>query len=189
MKRICELPQGIQDELRRLDEQLVQALLAKDEVTIITCRLLWAETYLRSGGIHRGSLPHLTAAVDDTLRSVITARERWKQEKRARPLILVVTRKQLSWVDSSGAEHSYYRETLACGHSNDFVIFWQDEKPARRRRCKQCGRAIVNELRVSEPIQTARPSPQTTSRGALRIRPDRELPANVVIMPARAVAS
>lgn len=151
MKSIRELPQPAREELRRLDQVLVQALLAKDEPTIITCRLLWAECYLRAGGERSPALPHLTAALDDIAKQTLTPSERWEQEKRARPLVAVVEHKAVTWHDSAGCEHTYYRETLACGHTHNFVIFWPDEKPARRRRCHKCGQIARWQLLQRKP--------------------------------------
>lgn len=185
MKNLWDFPVAVRDELRRLVDLECAALLRKDDVTVVTARLLWAETYLREGGIHSPALPHLTAAVDDTLKPVVSARDRWKQEKRARPLVAVVARKMVTWADTAGCPHSYYRETLACGHVNQFAIFWEDEKPARRRRCHECGRVLVQQLRCGVPVMAAQTSPQATSRGVRHNGPGKPHPAKVVTMPAR----
>lgn len=185
MKNLWDFPAAVRDELRRLVDLECAALLRKDDATVITARLLWAETYLRHGGVHSPALPHLTAAVDDTLRPVVHPRDRWKQEKRARPLVAVVARKEITWIDRSGAAHSYYRETLACGHVNQFAIFWEDEKPARRRRCQECGRLLVQQMQHTGGIGQTQPLLHTTSREAKPIRGRLLLPANVVMMPAR----
>lgn len=186
MKNLWELPSEVRNELRRLVDLECAALIRRDDVTVVTARLLWAETYLRHGGIHSPALPHLNAAVDGTLAPVVSARERWRQEKAARPLVAVVARKQVTWLDSAKVLHSYYRETLACGHVNQFAIFWGDETPSRRRRCHECGRVLVQQLRIAEPFgQTALPS-HTTSREVRSLRGRPTLPANVAMMPARA---
>jgi hypothetical protein len=133
------LPADVCLELLRLREIEERAWKSGDVESVVTCRLLWCELYLASGGIHSPALKELPARLDAARLRGPTQRELWRRRLAARPLVAIVRRRRVTWHDRSGAPHYYYKLLLACGHEvTDYAIF-PDQPLPRRRRCAACG--------------------------------------------------
>lgn len=154
MKRLEQLSQSTQDELNRLHRREITAWGTGQVEVATTCRLRWVALYLEAKGC---SSPQPRLIV--TTSGVTQARRRatvkgWKEEKDARPLIAVKQSREVLYSDAQGVPHCYYVLTLACGHDViDYAVDPNTPAP-KRRRCKECGAAILEARHSQESKAT-----------------------------------
>ena len=79
--------------------------------------------------------------------SARTVRPVWFQEKYSRPLRKVTARVARRLACSGGGAASLVEyELLECGHSIECLPLAPGDKPAKRRRCKECGANTCQEI-------------------------------------------
>lgn len=114
------------------------AILNGDREAMTLNMLMWADTYR---GAVRGEARSRAANVSGVCAAVSLMTEPeplWKQLRKARPLRLVVNREPYYTVTGYGKKCLWYRETLSCNHTFNWMADLFGEKPPKRRRCLRC---------------------------------------------------
>jgi hypothetical protein len=154
VKRIAEMPRRTQDELARLHRLEIAAWETGQIETAITCKLRWCDLYREADGCSSPQPRLIVTSGGTAAARRVNSAKRWKQENTARPLVAVKQSREVLYSDNAGNPHCYYVLTLACGHQmTDYAIDPTTPAP-KRRRCKECGSAIIE---AREPVTQEQP--------------------------------
>ena len=140
MTRATPADNSLKRELRRLDAAQLEAQRDGDTLCLAHTRLLWCELILTRCPWWA---PKLGARIAYLLPGAFPAIPRWKLELRCRPLVPIVRRTLTTSKLPSGGISRGAWETLACGHIHRMIVVFDSDLRARRRRCKQCGAALL----------------------------------------------
>jgi hypothetical protein len=173
MKRIAEMPRRTQDELARLHRLEIAAWETGQIETAVTCRLRWVTLYLEADGCSSPQ-PRLIVTSGGTAQAHrVKSVKAWKEQNSARPLVAVKKSREVLYSDNAGNPHCYYILTLACGHEVVDYTIDPSSPAAKRRRCKECGDAILEarhsdqtELTLEETAETVECPSYDTSQSA-----------------------
>jgi hypothetical protein len=158
MKTLAEMPRGTQEELTRLHHKEIAAYEIGQTATAVTCRLRWVALYLEAGGCSSPQPQFVVTSGGTAQANRRKTAKAWKEEQDARPLVAVTKSQEVIWSDNAGVPHCYYVLTLACGHQVEDHAIDPTANPAKRRRCKECGTAIL-EARHAEQNETLAEKP------------------------------
>lgn len=160
MRTLRAMPAKVVMELTRLHQQEIAAYETGQMETYVTCRLRWAKLYLEADGV-ASPAPQLMLTVGNTVQGKrIVSKKRWQESQEARPLVAIKKVRLVTWTDKAGALHYYHHETLACGHEYENFAVDADTPAAKRRKCKQCGSAVMEARQLATEQTAAATSPE-----------------------------
>jgi hypothetical protein len=162
MSRVTPFPDNLTRELSRLHSVESAALLSHDVPTFVHSRLRWCELIITLCPGLAAAAPALARRVAPLLPGPPEPVPRWKLELRARPLVLIVRRTVRTITSPGGGRSQTAEEYLACGHVHRVTIVLPGDLRRRRRRCRECGAALLEARARREVTQIAAPLPSVS---------------------------
>ena len=142
--------------LVRINAALQAAQDAGDTAAVANYRVAWMWVYL-AGYASAQCVARDLAPLNVAQPQLVAPRDGGRAPKAA-PLRLVVAREQVlvRIYPPPHHQHRGTRDILECGHRMELRIPFFDEKPARRRRCSECGQQRAAVERLTIPLKAVR---------------------------------
>lgn len=137
-------PEVVQ-RLTSLYKREMLAVINGDRDTMVMLRLLWVKEYAQATSLSGGAREAGALAMR-SLRDYPDGKiPGWMKLELARPLRMVIERKEYAVKVGLAPTTRWVKETLVCGHQLNLPAVFGEEKPPKRRRCSQCAREAEHE--------------------------------------------